>query len=178
MRYSKIIFFAVLVIATACAKDKEADYVAAQEKTIDTFWASIDGDEYEKTINDDIYRIVRVKGDETQSISPGDMISFYYTGAVLTSSGITNANIFDTNIAAVATTIGLTTTTELKIREDIAGAGHFIDGLEKGLLQMHKGETAWIVFTSRHGYGDKAINIIPAYSPIIFEVYMVDVKKQ
>lgn len=180
MRYIKIILFIAVVTITACAKDKEAEHVDNQEKTINTYWATKEVDSttvFEKTIVDDIYRIVLVPG-ERQAIAAGDIVSFYYTGAVLTSSGLTTANIFDTNIAEVAKTLGLSTEAELTICEDVAGQGRFISGLDKGLLQMHKGEKAQIIFTSKHGYGNKVMSSIPAYSPIIFEISIEDVKKQ
>ena len=178
MRYSRILIFIALIAIVACAKDKEAEHVSAQEKIIDTYWAKIDSTLFEKTIKDEIFRIVLVKGDKTQPVEQGSSISFFYMGAILTDKGLDTLQVFDTNIKKVAERLKLSTAEELEICEAVAGGGHFISGLEKGLLQMHKGEKALIIFTSKYGYGDKVMNTIPAYSPIIFEVEMKDVKKQ
>ena len=178
MKYYKILLLLTALIALgACGKDKEADYITSQEKTIDSYWATRDDNVYEKTIVEDIYRIVLEQGDKTKAIEKGDIVSFYYKGAILSGKGLELANIFDTNIADIAKQLGLSSASELEICENVVGKGYFISGLEKGLLQMHKGETAEIIFTSSYGYGDKAMNIIPKYSPIIFEVKIEDVKK-
>lgn len=169
---------AALIATVSCAKDREAESIAAQEQIIDTYWATVDSTLYEKTVADDVYRIVTVKGDEAQKVAAGDSIFFYYKGAILSRSGLETANIFSTNIAAVAEELGLTSAEGLEIHKSVAGVGSFISGLEKGLLRMYKGETALIMFTSKHGYGGKAMSIIPKFSPIIFEIQLVDVKKQ
>ncbi|MDR0661055.1 MAG: FKBP-type peptidyl-prolyl cis-trans isomerase [Prevotellaceae bacterium] len=180
MKYLKLISLSIFIIITACSKDKEADYIANQEKIIDQYWSSIRAGNIniaDTTIVDDIFRVVLQKGDENIKVSSGDIVSFYYVGAVLTSRGIEASNIFDTNIATVAQEIGLTIE-DFTVREDVVGNGRFIAGLEKGLLQMYKGEISQIIFTSKYGYGDKASSVIPRYSPIIFQIEIKDVKKQ
>lgn len=180
MKYLKLILLAASITLVACEKDKEAENISSQETTINSYWDRVEVNGttvFEKKVVDDIYRIVLQEGDK-QGIAAGDTVSFYYTGAILTANGLETSNIFDTNKADVAKGLGLSNADQLKVCEDVVGEGRFIDGLDKGLLLMSKGETAQIIFTSKHGYGNDASSIIPKYSPIIFEITIADVKKQ
>ena len=181
MKYYKIMLLAISVLAMSCAKDKEAENITKQEEIIEAYWAKLEIDNinvFEKDTDEDIFRVVLQKGDETQSIAAGDSIHFFYTGAIFTDKGLELSRVFDTNEASVAKELKLSTEQELKIREDVAGMGRFVSGLEKGILRMHKGEEAHIIFTSKFGYGDKAMSTIPKYSPIIFKVKIVEVIKK
>jgi FKBP-type peptidyl-prolyl cis-trans isomerase FklB len=57
------------------------------------------------------------------------------------------------------------------------GYGFTISGFEFALSMMHQGEKATVIFPSRLGYGSQASGSIPANSPLIFELDLVQVKK-
>jgi len=58
------------------------------------------------------------------------------------------------------------------------GTGYVIPGWEEGIGMMKKGGTAKLVIPSSLGYADKgAGQIIPPYTPLVFEVELVDIIK-
>ena len=46
----------------------------------------------------------------------------------------------------------------------------FIKGMTEGLLQLNKGDKAYIFIPSELGYGDRAMGPIPAQSNLVFYV--------
>ncbi len=59
------------------------------------------------------------------------------------------------------------------------GMGYVIRGWDEGLLMMKKGEKAKFLMPSSMAYGPRgAGNAIPAYSPLQFDIELVDIKKQ
>jgi len=57
------------------------------------------------------------------------------------------------------------------------GKTTLLNGVELGLRGVKSGEHCYIVFSSRFGYGNKIVGIVPKYSPLIFEVWIKEVKK-
>lgn len=105
------------------------------------------------------------------TISNGDTASVNYTGRLL------NDRIFDTSIESVARANNLYTESRkyspLKFRLGIA---LLIPGFEFGVLQLQKGDKATVFIPSLFGYGNQANGNIPANSPLIFEMELVEVK--
>lgn len=58
------------------------------------------------------------------------------------------------------------------------GSGSYFAGLETGLTGMLTGEHALVIFAGDKGYGNVAIGVVPANSPLIFEIWMSRVVKQ
>ncbi len=57
------------------------------------------------------------------------------------------------------------------------GAGKSIPGFEEGIATMHKGEICRLIMPSTLGYGSRGISgRIPAFSTLIFDVELVDMK--
>lgn len=95
----------------------------------------------------------------------GKTVFISYTGKLL------DGTIFDSNINSG------------KPIEFELGGHHVIDGWEEGILMMKKGGKAMMVIPSNLAYGEKGAQnpqtgdyIIPPYSPIMFDVELVDVK--
>ncbi|MCL2133628.1 MAG: FKBP-type peptidyl-prolyl cis-trans isomerase, partial [Bacteroidales bacterium] len=59
----------------------------------------------------------------------------------------------------------------------ILGAGHYMSGLEKGLVGMQKNEEAEILLTGEQAYGNAGMGILPTYSSVKFEIKMLNVVK-
>ncbi|MBI1397323.1 MAG: FKBP-type peptidyl-prolyl cis-trans isomerase [Betaproteobacteria bacterium] len=58
----------------------------------------------------------------------------------------------------------------------IAGTGHMIPGLDRGVLGMKVGGERTIVVPPKMGYGDAtAFGVVPPQSTLIFEVRLLDV---
>jgi FKBP-type peptidyl-prolyl cis-trans isomerase len=57
------------------------------------------------------------------------------------------------------------------------GQGQVIKGWDEGIALMQKGTKALLIIPSALAYGDRgAGDMIPPYSPLVFEVEMIDFK--
>lgn len=109
---------------------------------------------------------------ERNSLTRGDTVTVNYTGRSL------NNKVFDTSIEQVAKDNGVfNTTRRYQPLRYAVGYGFTITGFEFALSMMHQGEKATVIFPSRLGYGSQASGGIPANSPLIFELDLVQVKK-
>ena len=105
-----------------------------------------------------LYYIEKAKGTGPQ-IHVGSKVSVQYTGTLLNgkkfdSSRDRGGKAFDVEI----------------------GKGSVIKGWEEGLQHMAKGGKAILIIPSSIGYGAQEMNGIPAYSTLVFDIEIVDVK--
>ena len=109
------------------------------------------------------------KGTEVQP-NQGEQIAFDYAGY------LADGTLFDTGIEALAEKHGI-----LNPQRKAANAynalnytfgerGGFIEGMTEGLLQLKKGDKAYIFIPSALGYGERAMGPIPANSNLVFYV--------
>jgi len=100
----------------------------------------------------------------------GDTVLVNYTGKLL------NGQVFDSSIAAVATTAGLQqdgrTYEPIKF---VVGHGDVIKGWDEGLLLLNEGSKATFIVPSALAYGDQGSGPIPAFSTLVFDVELVRV---
>lgn len=100
----------------------------------------------------------------------GEEIAFDYAGY------LANGTLFDTGIENLAIKHGI-----LNAQRKAANAyqplnytfgnkGGFIEGMTEGLLQLKKGDKAYIFIPSALGYGERAMGPIPANSDLVFYV--------
>ena len=100
----------------------------------------------------------------------GEQIAFDYAGY------LADGTLFDTGIEALAEKHGI-----LNPQRKAANAysplnytfgerGGFIEGMTEGLLQLKKGDKAYIFIPSALGYGERAMGPIPANSNLVFYV--------
>lgn len=101
-----------------------------------------------------------------------DTVSVNYTGKLL------NNFVFDTSIESVARANNIFSPNRKyePLRYPI-GLGFTIPGFEFGILQMEQGDKATIIMPSLYGYGSQVTGAIPANSPLIFELDLLEVKK-
>jgi len=57
------------------------------------------------------------------------------------------------------------------------GAGRVIKGWDEGIALMRKGGKAMLIIPQNLAYGERETGRIPAYSPLVFEVELVDIVK-
>ena len=109
---------------------------------------------------------------ERNSLLRGDTVSVNYVGKTL------DKKIFDTSIEQVARDNGIFSAgRKYQPLRYAVGYGFTITGFEFAISMMHPGEKATVIFPSRLGYGTQASGGIPANSPLIFELDLVQVKK-
>ena len=109
---------------------------------------------------------------ERNSISRGDTVLVNYVGKTL------EKRIFDTSIEQVAKDNNIfNATRRYQPLRFAAGYGLTISGFEFAISMMHPGEKATVIFPSRLGYGPQASGGIPANSPLLFELELLQVTK-
>ncbi|MEY3565435.1 MAG: hypothetical protein RJA23_1605 [Bacteroidota bacterium] len=109
---------------------------------------------------------------ERNSLLRGDTVSVNYVGKTL------NKKIFDTSVEQVARDNGIFSAgRKYQPLRYAVGYGFTITGFEFAISMMHPGEKATVIFPSRLGYGTQSSGSIPANSPLIFELDLVQVKK-
>lgn len=102
----------------------------------------------------------------------GDTVTVNYVGKTL------DKKIFDTSIEQAARDNGIFSAgRKYQPLRYAVGYGLTITGFEFAISMMHPGEKATVIFPSRLGYGPQASGGIPANSPLIFELDLVQVKK-
>ncbi len=101
----------------------------------------------------------------------GDTVQVNYTGRLL------NGKVFDTNIKEVAEKEN--TFNAMRPYEPMTvpvGVGAVIPGWDEGLVLLPKGTKATLIIPSILAYGEQgAPGTIPPYSPLAFEIEIVDV---
>jgi FKBP-type peptidyl-prolyl cis-trans isomerase FkpA len=102
----------------------------------------------------------------------GDTVLVNYSGKLL------NGQVFDTSLADVAEKAGLLqqgrTYEPIKF---VVGTGQVIKGWDEGLLLLNKGAKAKFIIPSSLAYGEQGGGeAIPAYSTLLFDVELVDIK--
>lgn len=109
---------------------------------------------------------------ERNNLLRGDTVTVNYIGKDL------NKKVFDTSIEQIAKDNGIfNSTRRYQPLRYAVGYGFTITGFEFAISMMHPGEKATVIFPSRLGYGTQASGSIPANSPLIFELDLVQVKK-
>lgn len=101
-----------------------------------------------------------------------DTVSVDYTGKLLTN------RVFDSSIESVARDNGVFNPQRNYIPlRFLMGGGQLIEGFESAIGLMEQGDKATVIFPSIFGYGSSAENGIPANSPLIFEIEVIEIKK-
>lgn len=166
-----ILFFA------ACNKNDDSISVATQASNIEAFIDAQRKLGRECWLVDEVYHVLLEEGTNEQ-VRLGDSIFFDYTAATFSmASELGIAWVFDTNIKTVAESHRLNTNRTFEQQKAVAGGQGYIRGLENGLLQLRKGQTQLLIFTSDLGYGGDKISIVPPNSPLVFRVKLLDIKK-
>ena len=55
---------------------------------------------------------------------------------------------------------------------------NLVEGLRRGLKGVRPSEECYIIFPARYGMGDKAAGTIPAGSPLIYRVWVIDIENK
>jgi FKBP-type peptidyl-prolyl cis-trans isomerase len=103
-----------------------------------------------------MYRVV-VKEGAGATISTGQTVKVDYTGKLM------NGQIFDSSAGKQPIEVPV-------------GQGAVIPGWEQAIMMMKKGEKSIFFIPSNLAYGEQGSGPIPPFSPLIFEMEIIDVK--
>ncbi|GMQ25278.1 hypothetical protein Aoki45_19600 [Algoriphagus sp. oki45] len=108
---------------------------------------------------------------ELNNLLRGDTVRVDYTGKLLSNK------VFDTSIEQIARDNGVfDANRNYQPLRFAVGNGFAISGFEFALSLMRAGEKATVIFPSRLGYGSQPNGPVPANSPLIFELDLIEVK--
>ncbi|MCF0177938.1 MAG: FKBP-type peptidyl-prolyl cis-trans isomerase [Bacteroidales bacterium] len=147
--------FIILVLAAlvSCSKEDEENKYITQDKEIETF-IQTNFPDCPVVVNGGVSRVTVVETTGKMA-KKGDSVSFSYTAYILSSGkGIQFAE---------------------GEYETVLGKGNLLEGLEKGIEGMKKGEEAYILFSGRYSYRKKTIGAVPSMSALIYCITLHDI---
>lgn len=168
------IVLGIFLLSSACTRQDEEATMIAQEEQIDQFISrQTDKQVFRRNGSN---RIVLEPGEASaDSLEFGDSLRFFYAGYIFSNGP---GSLFATNHAETAAGNGFSLTdasyepVSVRFR-----SGELIPGLENGLFGVRSGEHAYIVFSAKYGFGKETVYNIPKLSPLIYEVWIQQVKK-
>lgn len=138
-----------IAILCSCSKEELANICTSQDIAIENFIST--NFPNSTVINNEGSNRVIVQEGFGDIAKQDNSVNITYTGYIF-SNGI------DKQFAKE-------TTTNVKLSN-----GEIIKGLEKGIIGMKEGESAYIVFSAKNGYYNQPIGIIPSMSALIYYV--------
>ena len=169
-----------LTLFCFCTKEDEKNQLAQQEKNIDSFITSetnkaviVNKDTIVMVTNQRETNRIVWNPQEGYAIAKGDTAVFAYVGSIFSSG---RGAVFATNLVdSEAKKAWPLSIDPPDFCRNAVGVGHYIPGLDAGLLGMRAGEYAYIIFTSQYGFGNKGFSSIPKMSPLMFEVEILEI---
>jgi len=142
-----LLFFLITgIIMAACTKD---DPVVKERAAIDKYLKDHGFTTSPKPSG--LYYIETFRGSGAKA-DPGDQVKVKYKGT------FTDGTTFDSGVYPF-----------------ILGTGRVIKGWDEGISYMNEGGKAILVIPSDLGYGPDGSGNIPGYTPLVFEVELIDV---
>lgn len=120
---------------------------------------------------DSLYYMINKPGTGA-NIAPGDTVIMNYTGKLF------NGKVFDSSIKeeVVRSKMPVDPTRQYVPAHIVVDEKLIIRGWYEGLQLLNKGATATFIVPSRLAYGKTGISVIAPYTPIIFEITVIDVR--
>lgn len=160
--------------AVSCSDKDEQTALESEIKKIDTYVEYLSKSGKSVIISGGASRIIQEDGGEIV-VEKGDSVYFDYAGYIF-SNGL--GTIFDTNMESLSSKIGFDIYNRgINEGKVVVGKGELLKGLELGLLGTKKGEHSYVVFPSSLGYGNERKGMVPPMSPLIFEIWILNIVK-
>ncbi len=141
-------------------KQKQDELAAAAEKEAQKAMGAVDSMTAGYEITETGLRMkITEKGKGKKNPETGDMVSVHYTGMLI------NGEKFDSSVDRGQ---------PIEFR---LGVGQVIRGWDEGISKMHVGDKATLVIPPNLAYGPQGKGPIPPNSWLVFDVELVDIKK-
>ena len=149
----------------------EADQIKGELEEAEKLEAYIRENNITVKPNDDgVFVIVKTKGNGAVA-AKGKTVYLNYVGRLL------NGTVFDTSLEDVAKENDLfNAQRQFKPLDFPVGTNYVIPGMDNAVVGMRVGTKATLIIPSKVGYGGRAMGNIPAFSTLIFDIDIVDVK--
>jgi len=121
--------------------------------------------------NDSLFYTITKPGIGT-NIGPGDTVVMNYTGRLL------NGKVFDSSIKeeVIKSKMQVDPTRQYIPAHIVVDDKQIIRGWYEGLQLLNKGASATFVVPSRLAYGKNGVSIIAPYTPIVFDITIINVR--
>jgi FKBP-type peptidyl-prolyl cis-trans isomerase FkpA len=150
--------FLIMILLASCVPNKNLDDFEAQEKLdIQNFLSNNDTIDFEKKTSGLYYYDL--------TLGTGPQAETLDTAYVFYAMQYLSTLIFETNLG---------TTDTLKVA---VNGGKFIPGFEEGISYMREGGTALFVVPSSLAFGAQGTYYVSPYTPFLFQVKLVKLKK-
>lgn len=137
-----------------------------------------DNPDYTAEYSGDIVRLT-VQPGEGEAVREDGLVKMFYAGYIF-NKGISSAYLFATNHLSTAQSAGWILSGadyENGTVVDLSDK-NLVEGLRKGLLGVRPSEECYVIFPARYGMGDKIVGTIPAGSPLIYRIWVIDVENK
>lgn len=172
-KFLLLVFLIFIIIS--CAKQEIDNETTQQETQIEDFVQDLGAEEV--VVNNGVWRAVMERGEEGDDniVAEGDSIIYNYACYIFSSG---KGELFDSNLFSLSESLGTNMDYNyFEPRDGVVGKGKLISGLDIGLIGAQKGERCYVIFSSRHGFGNVQMGIVPKMSPLLIEVWVLEVKK-
>jgi len=150
--------FMIMILLASCIANKNFDDYEAQEKlNIQNFLLNNDTINFEKKTSGLYYYDL--------TLGTGPQAETYDTAYVFYAMQYLSTQIFETNLG---------TTDTLKVA---VNGGKFLPGFEEGISYMREGGTALLVVPSSLAFGSEGSYYVSPYTPFLFQIKLVKLKK-
>jgi len=151
--------------------DGEGERLKAEEPVLISRFISGNNLKLTRTA-DSLYYVINKPG-AGANISPGDTVVINYTGKLF------NGKVFDSSIKeeVIRSKMPVDPTRQYMPARIVVGDKLIIPGWYEGLQLLNKGASATFIVPSNLAYGKNGISIIAPYTPIIFEITVIDVHR-
>ncbi len=176
MRTKLILLAGLMLTAISCTKEDRKLTLIRQEEAIDQFVQSLTKDTV--FYRNSVVRAVLDSGvpsGQQDTLAPGDTVYFYYAGHIFSKG---KGELFYTNSDSIALAYDRSLgPEESQVRSGVVGEGRFLKGLDNGFPGMTPGEHAYIMFNAEYGFGNTTVGLVPAMSPLLFEIWIERIVK-
>jgi hypothetical protein len=171
--FTLIVLSLLLIFLNSCSKEERANLMTQQESQIESYIKTLQDKRVE--VLDGVWRVVFEEGSGNREAASGDSVVFNYA-AYIFSSG--KGALYDTNVKSIADEAGIyRELSHFVPKKEVLGKGRLLSGLEKGLISAKPGESSYVIFSARHGFGNVQTGLVPKMSPLLIEVWLIEVKK-
>ncbi len=152
--------------------DGEGDKLKEEEPGLISRYISNNNLKFTPTA-DGLYYVINKPGTGT-NIAPGDTVVMNYTGKLF------NGKVFDSSIKEeiIRSKMPVDLTRQYTPAHIVVGDKLIIPGWYEGFQLLNKGASATFIVPSKLAYGKSGISIIAPYTPIIFEITVIDVHRK